>query len=56
MPDSQRASQVADREGDQVEGRVARIHVVELREHQRVSEEDRVVQERLGDHERRAQR
>jgi hypothetical protein len=56
VPDRQRAEQVPDREGDQVERRVRGVDVVELRQHQGVGEEDRVVQERLGDHQRGAQR
>ena len=51
-PDRQRAEQVTDRENDQVQGSVRRLDVVEPREHQGVGEEDRVVQEGLGDHQR----
>ena len=38
-----------------VERDLARRHVVEVDQHQGVGEEDRVVQERLGDHQRRAE-
>ena len=55
MAEQQRAGQVADRECEAVQRDRVVADVIELREHQRVREEDRVVQERLRDHQRRAQ-
>ena len=49
-PSSERPEDVADRERDQVERRVSRPDAEEVREHERVGEEDRVVEKRLAAH------
>ena len=51
----QRAGQVTDRERETIQRNRIVADVVELGEHQGVGEEDRVVQERLGDHQRGAE-
>ena len=47
--------QVADREGEPVERHLVGADAVELDEHQPVGEVDRVVEERLRDHQRGAE-
>ena len=55
VPDRERPGEVADGERDEEDRRGRRRDAVELAQHQRVGEEDRVVEERLGDHQRRAE-
>ena len=50
MPDGEWADEIPQGEEDEVVGGVGGGDVVDLREHQRVGEEDGVVEERLGDH------
>src|SRR5262249_22682485 len=54
-PQDQRPAQVADGKRQPIQRDLVRGHVVEVDQHQRVGEEDRVIQERLGDHQCRAQ-
>ena len=55
MADGQGADEIAQREEHEVVRRIAAGDAVDLGENQRVGEEDRVVEERLGDHQRRAE-
>ena len=50
MPDGERADEISQSEEDEVVGGIRGRDVVDLGEHQRIGEEDGVVEERLGDH------
>ena len=50
MPDGERTDEIPQGEEDEVVGGVGGRDVVDLGQHQRVGEEDGVVEERLGDH------